>query len=199
MVDVKGVGVYSCIKKDNDPNPTPSLVGVLESEDIGESRGAQAAAIVESLIGSILDKRYGETKSARNHRFSAEAEVERTDDGGSVVDVLETLRNGGDMDAYSRHLAQWYIDQTQSRSDLIIVAPFKEHNRNFVAIIKTPFLPDAHEIDTEEVFIEHERIIREETDKSILYPFYDEFEDEADPERVHIYQRRGSQHYADYW
>lgn len=197
MVDVKGVGVYSCIKQEGDTNPDPSLVGVLDSEDIEEDRGAQAASICETLIDSALNKKYGESKSARNHQFSSEAEAERTENGESVIDVLEALRNNEDIETYSRYLAKWYIDEIQSRSDLIIVAPFEEHGQDFVAIIKTPFLPDAHEIDTEEVFIEHERIIREETDKSILYPFYDEFEDEDDPERVHVYQRRSS--YATYW
>jgi hypothetical protein len=151
------------------------------------------------MVEESLDKKYGKTKSSRNHRFSAEAEVERTEDGESVMEVLEAIRDGNDIESYSTHIADWYITEIQSRSDLIIVAPFEEHGQDFVAVIKTPFLPDAHEISTEEVFVEHERIIREEIDKSIIYPFYDEFEDESDPERVHVHQRHGSQHYSKYW
>ncbi|WP_313696076.1 hypothetical protein [Halorarum halobium] len=199
MVEVTGIGVYSCVKTEDDDNPDPSTVGVLDSEDLTDDAGAEASRICEELIGTALDKKYGETKSARNHRFSAEAEVERTEDGESVIDVLEAVRNDGDIETCSERIADWYITEIQSRSDLIIVAPFEEYDREFVAVIKTPFLPDAHEIDTEEVFVEHERIIREETDKSIIYPFYDEFEDESDITRAHVYQRYGSQHYAKYW
>lgn len=199
MVEVTGIGVYSCVKTEDDDNPDPSTVGVLNKDDLADDAGAEASRICEELIDTALDKKYGGTKSARNHRFSAEAEVERTDDGESVIDVLETVRNDGDIETCSENIADWYITEIQSRSDLIIVAPFEEYQREFVAVIKTPFLPDAHEIDTEEVFVEHERIIREETDKSIIYPFYDEFEDEPDHEQVHVYQRHGSQHYAIYW
>ncbi|KAA9396285.1 MULTISPECIES: hypothetical protein [Halobacteriales] len=199
MVEVTGIGVYSCVKTEGDGNPDPSTVGVLENEDFNDDAGAEASRICEELIDTALGKKYGESKSARNHRFSAEAEVERSDDGESVLDVLEEVRNDGDLEKYSKHIADWYITEIQSRSDLIIVAPFEEHDREFVAVIKTPFLPDAHEIDTDEMFVEHERIIREETDKSIIYPFYDEFEDEADSDRARVYQRDGSQHYAKYW
>jgi hypothetical protein len=198
MVEVTGIGVYSCVKTEGDGNPDPSTVGVLENEDLNDDAGAEASRICEELIDTALGKKYGESKSARNHRFSAEAEVERSDDGESVLDVLEEVRNDGDLEKYSKHIADWYITEIQSRSDLIIVAPFEEHDREFVAVIKTPFLPDAHEIDTDEMFVEHERIIREETDKSIIYPFYDEFEDEADSDRARVYQRDGSQHYAKY-
>lgn len=199
MVEVTGIGVYSCIKKEDDDNPDPSPVGVLDSDDLADDAGAEASRICEDLIDAALDKKYGETKSARNHWFGPEADVERTNDGESVIDVLESVRANEDIEIYSEIIAQWYITEIQSRSDLIIVAPFEEYDRDFVAIIKTPFLPDAHEIDTEEVFIEHERIIREETDKSIIHPFYDRFEDDPDPERVHVYQRYGSHHYAKYW
>ena len=199
MVEVTGIGVYSCVKTEDDENPDPSAVGILDSEDLADDAGAEASRICEELIDTALNKKYEETKSARNHRFGTEGDIERTEDGKSVVDVLESVRNDGDIETYSEHIAEWYITEIQSRSDLIIVAPFEEYDRDFVAIIKTPFLPDAHEIDTEEVFVEHERIIREETDKSIIYPFYDEFEDESDPEQVHVYQRYGSQHYAKYW
>lgn len=199
MVEVTGIAVYSCVKTEDDDNPDPSTVGVLDSKDLADDAGAEASRICEELIDTALDKKYGETKSARNHRFSAEAELERTNDGESVIDVLEAVRNDGDIERCSEYIADWYITEIQSRSDLIIVAPFEEYDRDFVVVIKTPFLPDAHEIDTEEVFVEHERIIREETDKSIIYPFYDEFEDEPNSERVHVYQRYGSQHYAKYW
>ncbi|WP_255152846.1 hypothetical protein [Halorarius halobius] len=199
MVEVTGIGVYSCVKTEGDDSPDPSTVGVLDDEDLNADAGAEASRICEELIDTALDKKYGDSKSARNHRFSAEAEVERTDDGESVIEVLEEVRNDGDIERYSEYIADWYITEIQSRSDLIIVAPFEEHDRDFVAVIKTPFLPDAHEIDTDEMFVEHERIIREETDKSIIYPFYDEFENEPDPEQAHVYQRDGSQHYAKYW
>ncbi|WP_254824897.1 hypothetical protein [Haloglomus halophilum] len=199
MVEVTGIGVYSCVKTEDDENPDPSTVGVLDSEDLADDAGAEASRICKELIETTLNKKYGDSKSARNHWFSGEAEVNRTDEGESVIDVLEATRNDGDIETYSKHIADWYITEIQSRSDLIIVAPFEEYNREFVAVIKTPFLPDAHEIDTEEVFVEHERIIREETDKSIIYPFYDEFEEETNTERAHVYQRHGSQHYAKYW
>jgi len=199
MVEVNGIGVYSCVKTEDDDSPEPSTVGVLDDEDLADDAGAEASRICEELIDTALGKSYGESKSARNHRFSPEAKVDRTDDDESVIDVLEAVRNDGDIETYSKYIAGWYITEIQSRSDLIIVAPFEEQDRDLVAVIKTPFLPDAHEIDTDEMFVEHERIIREETDKSIIYPHYDEFEGETDSERAHVYQRNGSQHYAKYW
>lgn len=107
MVEVTGIGVYSCVKTENDDNPSPSTVGILDSDDLADNTGAEASRICEELIDTALDKKYGETKSARNHRFSSEAEVERTDDGESVIDILETLRNDGDIETCSEHIADW--------------------------------------------------------------------------------------------
>ena len=209
MVETHSVAVYSCEKGEGIDDPQPELVGVLDSDDLATEGGSEVERICTSLIEEVLEKNYDSTdsKNARIHNFRDEATSDPVPVDGiekSVPEILEEIREGTNLMENSRILSQLYLDEVLSQTDLIIVAHFEDHDEEFVAILKTPYLDGAHEIDlsasdTTELFIENERVIQERTDKSAIYPRYDAYEDEVDTSQVLIYQASGASHYASYW
>lgn len=209
MVETRSVAVFSCEKGEDIDDPAPALVGVLYAADLDTDRGAEVKRICRSLIKEALDKKYDniDAKNARTHDFTDEATAEPAPIDGvekTIRDILDEIRDDVNIEENARILSQLYLDEILSQTDLIIVAHFINHDEDFVAILKTPYLDGAHEIDlsgsdTTEVFIENERVIQERTDKSVIYPRFDEYEDEVDTTQALLYQASGASHYASYW
>lgn len=209
MVDVESVAVFSCEMGEEIENPIPDLVGTLDEDDLVTDAGAEAERIVASMLRDTLGRRYNsdDTKNARNHSFTdaaRSASVNLEDEDRTTVELLERVRDGSDIESVGESLSQLYLNEARSVSDLLIYTQFSEYDETFAAILKTPYLEGAHEIDldhedTEAVFTENERVIQEETDKSVVYPKYDKYEEHIDEDSAQLYQEGGAQHYAKYW
>ncbi len=209
MVNIQSVAVFSCEKGEEIEDPSPVSVGMLASDDLDTEGGREVERICTAMVGEALGRNYdsSETKNARTHEFTDGAtEVSAPVDGveQSIRDVLDAIRNEDDIEENARTLSQLYLDEIQSRADLLITVHYKKYDEDFAAILKTPYLEGAHEIDlsdsdTTEVFIENERVIQEETDKSVLYPQYDVYEEEMDESQAQLFQANGASHYSSYW
>lgn len=209
MVDVETVVVFSCEIEEDIEDPTPELVGTLDEDDLTTEAGTEAERIVASMLRDTLGRRYDsdETKNARNHEFTDAAQsasVNLESETRTTIELLDSVRDGTDLERAGESLSQLYLNEARSVSDLLIYTRFEEYNETFAGILKTPYLEGAHEIDldhedTEAVFTENERVIQEETDKSVVYPKYDEYEESFDDNSVQLYQEGGAQHYAKYW
>lgn len=209
MVDIQSVAVFSCEKGEEIDDPSPVSVGVLDSDDLDTEGGREVERICTAMVGEALGRNYdsSETKNARTHEFTDNAtEVPAPIEGveRSIREVLDGVKNEEDLEENARVLSQLYLDEIQSRADLLITVHYEQYDEDFVAILKTPYLEGAHEIDlsesdTTEVFIENERVIQEETDKSVLYPQYDAYEEETDTSRAQLFQASGASHYSSYW
>jgi hypothetical protein len=208
MVDVESVAVFSCEMGEEIENPAPDLVGTLDEDDLVTDAGAEAERIVASMLRDTLGRRYNsdDTKNARNHIFTdaaRSASVNLEGEDRTTVELLERVRDGSDIESVGESLSQLYLNEARSVSDLLIYTQFSEYDETFAAILKTPYLEGAHEIDldhedTEAVFTENERVIQEETDKSVVYPKYDKYEELIDEDSAQLYQEGGAQHYAKY-
>jgi len=204
MVECNGVAIYRCIKEDDE---LVSLA-VLDSEQIEEEENETVKQVSQSLIEDLIDDRsvgsrrstpdYGDSKSARIHEYKESAEVER-ENGFVTIEVLEELRESTNLEQNSRAIAEWYLEETQSRSDLILVIPYTYDGENFVGIIKTPYLDDAYQTDPSDILREAQRVIQEETHKGIIHPRYDHSVGEIYPGEAKVYQSGGGPRYADYW
>lgn len=204
MVECNGVAIYRCIKEDNE------LVelAVLDSAEIEEEVNETVKQVSQSLIKDLIDDPsigsrrstpdYGDSKSARIHEFQESAEVER-ENGFVTLQVLEELRHSTNLEENSHALAEWYLQETQSRSDLILVIPYTYDGESFVGIIKTPYLDDAYQTDTSDILREARQVIREDTHKGIIHPRYDHSVGEIDTGEAKVYQSGGGPRYADYW
>jgi hypothetical protein len=204
MIECSGVAIYRCIKEDDE---LVSLA-VLDSEQIEEEENKTVKQVSQSLIEDLIDDRsvgsrrstpdYGDSKSARIHEYKESAEVKR-ENGFVTVEVLEELRESTNLEQNSRAIAEWYLEETQSRSDLILVIPYTYDGENFVGIIKTPYLDDAYQTDPSDILREAQRVIQEETHKGIIHPRYDHSVGEIYPGEAKVYQSGGGPRYADYW
>lgn len=202
MVTINGVAIYKCIKEDG----TPEELGIKESSELELEENDAIREVATRLVENIIDNpgigrerktpKYGRGKSARIHEFSEEVNAER-ENGYVAKEVLDTLREGDDLEDVSQALAEWYITETQSRSDLLLVIPYSYDNHNFVAIIKTPYLDDAYETDPSDVLKKAEEIIQRRTHKSLIYPKYDRHGGGIDENEAKVYQSGGS--YSAYW
>lgn len=204
MIECNGVAIYRCIKEDDE---LVSLA-VLDSSEIEEEENETVKQVSQSLIKDLIDDRsvgsrrstpdYGDSKSARIHEYKESAEVER-ENGFVTIAVLEELRESINLEQNSRAIAEWYLEETQSRSDLILVIPYTYDGENFVGIIKTPYLDDAYQTDPSDILREAQRVIQEETHKGIIHPRYDHSVGEIYPGESKVYQSGGGPRYADYW
>jgi hypothetical protein len=204
MVECNGVAIYRCIKEDDE------LVelAVLDSTEIEEDENETVKQVSQSLIEDLIDDRsigsrqstpdYGSSKSARVHEYKDSAEVER-ENGYITKDVLEDLRHSTNFGENSYALAEWYLSETQSRSDLILVIPYSFDGEDFVGIIKTPYLNDAYQTDPSDILREAQKVIREDTHKGIIHPRYDHSIGEFYTGEAKVYQSGGGPRYADYW
>ena len=204
MVECNGVAIYRCIKQDDE------LVelAVLDSAQIEENENETVKQVSQSLIEDLVDDRsigsrrstpdYGDSKSARIHEYKESAEVER-ENGYVTKEVLEELRHSTNLRENSHALAEWYLEETQSRSDLILVIPYTFDEEDFVGIIKTPYLDDAYQTDPSDILREAQQVIREDTHKGIIYPRYDHSVGEVYTEEAKVYQTGGGPKYANYW
>jgi hypothetical protein len=204
MVECNGVAIYRCIKEEGDLVELAVLDSTQIEEDENETVKQVSQSLIEDLIddGSIGSRRstpdYGDSKSARIHEYKESAEVER-ENGYVTKEVLEELRHSTNFRENAQALAEWYLEETQSRSDLILVIPYTFDGEDFVGIIKTPYLDDAYQTDTSDILKKAQQVIREDTHKGIIHPRYDHSIGEIYTEEAKVYQSGGGPRYADYW
>lgn len=201
MVDINGIAIYRCVKSEE----RLEQLAVFDTEEVQQDDNETVRNVAEGLIKNLIGDpgigsrqrtpEYGDSKSARIHEYSEEASVER-DNGFVTTTVLNELRDGDNIEENSHALAQWYLNETQSRSDLLLVVPYTYDEENFVGIIKTPYLDDAYQTDPSEVLKEVERIIQQKTHKGIIHPRYDKAGNRIQTEEAKVYQ---SGPYAEYW
>lgn len=201
MVEINGIAIYRCLKAEE----RLEELAVFDTEGVQQEDNETVRNVAEDLIENQIGDpeigsrqrtpEYGDSKSARIHEYSAAASVER-DNGFVTTAVLEELRESESIEENSRALAEWYLNETQSRSDLLLVVPYTYDDENFVGIIKTPYLDDAYQTDPSEILKEAERIIQQKTHKGIIHPRYDKAGDRIITDEAKVYQ---SGRYADYW
>jgi hypothetical protein len=158
------------------------------------------------MIDTIYDKDYNieSVKNARTHRW---AQKKRGDplstDSRTPKAVLNDLRNGTDPQDNAEVLAQAYLEEDRSANDLLLFIRYTQDglDTDFIAIVKTPYIKDASDVNLddseEEVFVENEYVIQNEVDKSIMYPRYtpEGLEENA----AELFQEDGAVHWAQYW
>lgn len=191
-VDVKGVAVYSCRLQNNDDD-TPDKVGVYEGVELEkDGDGKEVHDIVERMLEhDALDKKYGKRKNARVHQWNHSE--------GPARSILEEVRDGKDLDSNAEKLAIRYVKQDRSAQDILLVVRYEHNGRDFAAVLKTPYLDGAREIDVRSASItENNYVIQEKTDKCTLYPYID-YGGNLDGTRARIFQKNGASNYADYW
>lgn len=204
MVDINGVAIFRCIKAEK----TAEELGVFTAEELTGAENETVQAVAESLIKNLIGDPeigerqrtpdYGNSKSARIHEFGPDATVER-ENGLVTKTVLEDLRRGEALETNAKAVAEWYVAETQSRSDLLLIVPYTYDGEQFVGIIKTPYLDDAYQTDPSEILKEAQRIIQEKTHKGIIYPRYDRAGGRLTAEEAKVYQSGGNSNYAQYW
>lgn len=205
MVRIQAVSIIECSKN---PNSRDKL-GVIGPNEIDQNGNQTVREVCERMVCDIIDDsdlgsgsgpRYDRDKSARTHDFQDAADSERQEQK-STKDVIEELRNLDSLEENSLTVADWYLDQSSSRSGILLVIPYSYENDDFVAIIKTPFIEDAlqaeSEDDTEEIFKEAEEIFRENPHKTAKYPALKHGDLDADA--MNIYQKGASVDYPKYW
>lgn len=202
MVEINGLAIFRCFKEQD----SPETLGIIDASDIENPANETIRDVSQRLVGNLIDDpnvgrsrktpKYGRSKSARIHEFGEEATVER-ENGLVTKTVLEELRDSTDLETNGEAVAEWYLTETQSRSDLLLIVPYEFEGHEFVAIIKTPYLDDAYETDPTEILKEAERVIQRKTHKGLIYPCYEQHDDTVDTDRAKVYQSSGS--YSDYW
>lgn len=202
MVDIRGLAIFRCLKEQDNPE----TLGVVDAAEIDDDANETIRDVSKRLVENLTDDpnigrtrktpKYGRAKSARIHEFSEEATVER-DNGYETKAVLDDLRSTTELEENATAVAEWYLTETQSRSDLLLVAPYEHDGHYFVTVIKTPYLEDAYETDPTEILKEAEQVIQRQTHKGLIYPSYDRHNGTVDTERAKVYQSGGS--YSDYW
>lgn len=202
MVQINGLAIFRCFKEQD----SPETLGIVDASEIEASGNETIRDVAQRLVENLIDDpnvgsskktpKYGRAKSARIHTFSEEATVER-DNGFVTKTVLDELRTSTDIEENGYAVAEWYLNETQSRSDLLLVVPYTYKGHEFVAIIKTPYLDDAYETDPTEILKEAERVIQRKTHKGMIYPCYEQHDATVDTDRAKLYQS-GSR-YSIYW
>lgn len=202
MVQINGVAIFRCFKE----RDSPETLGIVDTSEIGDPENETIRDVSQRLIENLIDDpnvgrprktpKYGRSKSARIHEFGEDASVER-ENGLVTKTVLEELRASTKLERNGEAVAEWYLTETQSRSDLLLIVPYEFEDHDFVAIIKTPYLEDAYETDPTEILKEAERVIQRKTHKGLIYPHYNQHDDTTDTDRAKVYQSSGS--YSDYW
>lgn len=198
-VDVRSVAVYSCRTEDQE-DETPNEVGVYEGDQLEEDEdGAEVHDIVERMLEvDALDKRYGNRKNARIHQW-IDGDVDDNNLEESAQDIFEEIRQGDQFNTNAETLATRYIRQDLSAQDILLIVRYSRNGRDYSAILKTPYLEEAREIDISTASItENEYVIEANTDKCILYP-HANYESELDESRARVFQLNGASNYAKYW
>lgn len=199
-VTVKGVAVYSCRTREEE-DATPDQVGVYEGDQLQEDPdGQEVHDIVKRMLEhDALKKKYGKRKNARVHQWKEPTGENAEQSDGPARNLLEEIRRGNNLETNSESLATRYIRQDRSVQDLLLIVRYQNDNRNFAAVLKTPYLDRAREIDVRSATItENDHVIQEETDKCLLYPYID-YGGDLDQERSRVFQENGASNYAQYW
>ncbi|WP_312912793.1 hypothetical protein [Natronosalvus caseinilyticus] len=204
MVDINGVAIYRCVKQDD----LLDQLAILDSEDIRTEDNETVREVTQNLIENLIEDptigersktpEYGNSKSARIHEYTEEVDVERSN-GFVTRTVLEELRHSANFDANSEALAEWYLEESQSRSDLLLIISYTYDGENFAGIIKTPYLDDAYQTDPSEILREARSVIQENTHKGIIHPRYDLSVEQLHLDEAKVYQRAAGSDPASYW
>ncbi|WP_338739429.1 hypothetical protein [Haloplanus salilacus] len=142
MVQINGVAIFRCFKE----RDSPETLGIVDTSEIGDPENETIRDVSQRLVENLIDDpnvgrprktpKYGRSKSARIHEFGEDASVER-ENGLVTKTVLEELRASTKLERNGEAVAEWYLTETQSRSDLLLIVPYEFEDHDFVAIINT--------------------------------------------------------------
>jgi hypothetical protein len=197
---------------ENGEDPEFDVLGTLSENDLqdGEEE-SEVHQTCRRLIEDVWHKKYEreDIANARNHQWddSAYEAVDLGSSDSTPIDILEELREGSDFENNSVKLTELFLQQVREVPnaiavlDLLIFGRFTRGEEEFITVIKTPYIDDAYNInpDAEDILTENEQVIREQTDKSLLYPRHDGIDEEIDNSKVQVFQKQGSSNWANYW
>ena len=206
MPNLTSVTAYSCEGAERETGEEDTLQHVGHLDESALQANDEAKRICRDVIRTVHEKDYNieSVKNARTHRWDAETREDTlSSDSRTPKAVLNEVREGSDPENNAAALAQAYLEEDRSANDLLLFIRYEREglDTEFLAIIKTPYIEDASDVnldDTEEeVFVENEYVIQNEVDKGILYPRYtpEGLEENA----ADLYQEGGAGHWAQYW
>jgi len=212
MTTVRSICLVGCEMSENGEDPEFEVLGPLLEDDLqdGEEE-SEVHQTCRRLIEDVWHKKYEreDIANARNHQWSGSAyeAIDLDSSDSTPIDILEELREGSDFENNSIKLTDLFLQQVREVPneiavlDLLIFGRFTRGGEEFITIIKTPYIDDAYNInpDAEDILTENEQVIREQTDKSLLYPRHDGIDEEIDDSKVQVFQKRGSSNWANYW
>lgn len=212
MTSVRSICLIGCELSEAGEDPEFDTLGTLLEEDLEEDgEESEVHQTCRRLIEDVWHKKYEreDIANARNHQWT-EAASEAVDLDSSTstpIEILEQLKEGRNFENNSKKLTELFLQQVKQVPneiavlDLLIFGRFSRGDDDFITIIKTPYIDDAYNInpDAEDILTENEQVIREQTDKSLLYPRHDGIDNEIDESRVQVFQKRGSSNWANYW
>lgn len=212
MTTVRSICLVGCEMSENGEDPEFEVLGTLLEDDLqdGEEE-SEVHQTCRRLIEDVWHKKYEreDIANARNHQWSGSAyeAIDLDSSDSTPIDILGELREGSDFENNSIKLTELFLQQVREVPneiavlDLLIFGRFTRGEEEFVTVIKTPYIDDAYNInpDAEDILTENEQVIREQTDKSLLYPRHDGIDEEIDDSKVQVFQKRGSSNWANYW
>lgn len=197
MTSVRSICLIGCELSEAGEDPEFDTLGTLLEEDLEEDgEESEVHQTCRRLIEDVWHKKYEreDIANARNHQWT-EAASEAVDLDSSTstpIEILEQLKEGRNFENNSKKLTELFLQQVKQVPneiavlDLLIFGRFSRGDDDFITIIKTPYIDDAYNInpDAEDILTENEQVIREQTDKSLLYPRHDGIDNEIDESRV---------------
>jgi len=212
MTTVRSICLIGCEMSEDGSDPEFDVLGTLLEEDLEEGEDeSEVHQTCRRLIEDVWHKKYEreDIANARNHQWteSAYEAIDIDSSESTPIGLLEDLREGTDFENNSRELTELFLQQVNQVPneiavlDLLIFGRFSRGDDDYVTIIKTPYIDDAYNInpDAEDILTENEQVIREQTDKSLLYPRHDGVDEAIDDSKVQVFQKRGSSNWANYW
>lgn len=193
-IDINTIGLFHCRAEDSAVTDT---IRIIKKEDIGEYGTVES--VTRKMIGRLKGKDFVNSKSARVHDFTPQADDPRDVDNHSTSDLLNSVLNRqGNVSNYIETLASWYLQTNYAQSGLLLIAHITASGQPQLAFIKAPFMDDAYEPDENRVLTEMDQVIKGDLKKGILYPRITPAGDIRKSQAC-VYQAQSSQRYPKHW
>lgn len=193
-IEINTIGLFHCRAESKAVTDT---IRVIEKDEIGEYGTVED--VTRKMIGRLKGKDFVDSKSARVHDFTPQADDPRDVDNHSTKDLLDTILNRkGDITEDLETMASWYLQTSYAQSGLLLISHITTGGRPQLAFIKAPFMDDAYEPDENRVLTEMDQVIKGDLKKGILYPRITPAGD-VRKNQACVYQAQSSQRYPKHW
>ncbi|WP_152420577.1 hypothetical protein [Halorubrum tebenquichense] len=193
-IEINTIGLFHCRAESK---AVTNTIRIIEKDKIGDYSTVED--VTRKMIGRLIGKDFVDSKSARVHDFTPQADDARDVDGHSTKDLLDTVLNRtGDITEDLETLASWYLQTDYAQSGLLLIAHITTGGRPQLAFIKAPFMDDAYEPDENRVLTEMDQVIKGDLKKGILYPRITPAGD-VRKNQACVYQSQSSQRYPKHW